>query len=210
MKKLLSADKSCLPRALQYFLATSALNWYFTPVTAYSYMYWIGLEFDGLLHRWLDGNSAGDGAVYNDNPYAHFGYRFQVRHGHAHSIANVHPWSAAHSGVFQMMLQVSRRPAWPESTCPWGLVANIMLQHCPGTKLAWTSLVGRCLDPACDPTRMSPAALQDARGANPLLACTSAQRSYRYDQYIGNSTEYLQWQDVRNFARNTSRNKWGW
>lgn len=65
---------------LQYFLATGALNWYTTPaVGAWNSYYWMGLEFDGLYHRWLDGNHAGTGAVYNDNPYAHFGYIFQVR-----------------------------------------------------------------------------------------------------------------------------------
>jgi hypothetical protein len=43
-------------------------NWY----------YWMGLEYDGRLHRWLDGNNAGNGAVSNANPYAHFSYNFQV------------------------------------------------------------------------------------------------------------------------------------
>ncbi len=63
---------------LQYYLATGALNWYYRPTATWNYYYWMGLEFDGLLHRWLDGNHAGNGAVYNDNPYAHFAYRFQV------------------------------------------------------------------------------------------------------------------------------------
>ncbi len=52
--------------------------------------------------------------------------------------------------------------------------------------------------------------MQDLIGANARLNCTIAHRTWRYDYYKGNSTEYLQWQDSRNYVKNRTTNKWGW
>jgi hypothetical protein len=41
--------------------------------------YWMGLEFNTTVQSWIwqDGGNAGNGAVSNSNPYAHFAYDFQ-------------------------------------------------------------------------------------------------------------------------------------
>ncbi len=91
--------------------------------TLYPY-YWIGLRKSGVTYWRPDGTSAGNGAVSNANPYAHFSYNYQ-----------------------------------------------------------------------------------DVLGGNAALNCTMAHASYAYDNFTGNSSEYLQWQDNRFFASRTGFNK---
>ncbi len=91
--------------------------------TLYPY-YWIGLRKSNITYWRPDGTSAGNGAVSNANPYAHFSYNYQ-----------------------------------------------------------------------------------DVLGANPALNCTMAHASFAYDNFTGNSSEYLQWQDSRFFASRAGFNK---
>ncbi len=48
---------------------------------------------------------------------------------------------------------------------------------------------------------------QDILGSQPTWTCIIAWNAYTYDNFTGNSTEYLQWQDSRFFANRAGFNK---
>lgn len=108
---MLTLTDSLVP-ASQYFAATGALNWYTTPsVAAVNYYYWMGLESDGRVYRWPDGNNAGTGATSNDNPYAHFTYQYQVSGMGCQSLQPLLLMPAAIPALHSAACQISRQHA---------------------------------------------------------------------------------------------------